>query len=148
MCSLTTEEHISSRVVWGQRSSNLLDIKWMMTIFRFVRWFKFPHWWGKEFLRGEISEFIQIHSHFPHKGTHFLKDGEMWPDKRICTLDCVSVVTVLLLDKVPHTYDISHCTFRLVAMLGGLHSPLYFCDVVGCSFSYAGVCSGTSGLTS
>lgn len=40
-------------------------------------------------------------SHFPRKGTHFLKDGEMWPDKRICTPDCVSVVTVLLLDQTP-----------------------------------------------
>lgn len=40
-------------------------------------------------------------SHFPHKGTHSLKDSEMWPDKRICTLDCVSVVTIRLLDEVP-----------------------------------------------
>lgn len=40
-------------------------------------------------------------SQLPHKGTHVLKDGEMWTDERVCTLDCVSVVTVWLLDTVP-----------------------------------------------
>lgn len=86
-----------------------------------------------------LYKYIMNSSHFPHKETHFSKDGEMSPDKHICTLDCVSVVTELLLDQIPHTYGISHCAYRLGAMLGDLHSPLYFCDVVSCFFSYAGV---------
>lgn len=42
--------------------------------------------------------------------------------------------------------NISHYACRLVGMLGSRCSPLYLGDVVGCSFSYADVWSGTSGL--
>lgn len=41
----------------------------------------------------------------------------------------MSVVTVLLLDKVPHTYGISNWACRLVTMLGGLHYTFVMCSV-------------------